>query len=63
MPEERKDLAHYLCKAADYRKKADAATSPLMKAAFEAVVREYMRQAREIHPARVPPSLVPNGLD
>jgi hypothetical protein len=56
MPEERKDLAYFLSKAEDYSKKADAATSPLMKGAFEAIVREYMRQAREIRPAPVPPS-------
>jgi hypothetical protein len=54
MREERKDLAYYLGKAEDYRKKADAATSPLMKAAFEAVVQEYMRQARQLHDAIVP---------
>jgi hypothetical protein len=35
MRKERKDLVFYLGKAEQYHGKADAATSPLLKAAFE----------------------------
>ena len=41
MRKERKDLVFYLGKAEQNHEMADAATSPLMKAVFEAVVREY----------------------
>ena len=51
MRQEQKHSAYFLGKAEEYRKKADAATSPLMKATFEAIVQEYMRRARELDPA------------
>ncbi len=55
MSEERKDAAYYLGKAEQYRAKADAATDPAMKAAFESIVREYMRKAaRQSDPAPDP---------
>jgi hypothetical protein len=56
MPGEQKDLAYYLGKAEDYRKKAEVVSDPRLKAALEAVVREYMSKARELDP-----SLSPNG--
>jgi hypothetical protein len=46
MRDQQKDVAHNLAKAEEYRKKADAATDPRMKAAFDAVVREYLEKAR-----------------
>ena len=51
MPEERKDLTYYLGKAEDYRKKAKAVNEPGLKAALEAVAREYMAKARELDPS------------
>jgi hypothetical protein len=40
------DMGHYLDMAEKYRKKADAAREPGLKAAFEAVAREYMAKAQ-----------------
>jgi hypothetical protein len=51
MPDPQKDVAYNLGKAEEYRKKADAATDARMKAAFEAVVREYLAKARELDPS------------
>ena len=51
MPKERKDLAYYLGKAEDYRKKAKVVSEPGLKAALEAVAREYMVKARELDPS------------
>jgi hypothetical protein len=48
------DVGHYLDMAETYRKKADAAREPGLKAAFEAVARECMAKAYELDPA--PPS-------
>jgi hypothetical protein len=48
------DIGHYLDMAEKYRKKADAAREPGLKAAFEAVARECMAKAYELDPA--PPS-------
>ena len=50
MDEEQKDLAYYLGKAEEYRKKAEAALEPGLKAALEAVAREYIKKARELDP-------------
>ena len=51
MPEERKDLTFYLGKAEDYRRKANAVSEPGLKAALEAVARQYMAKARELDPS------------
>jgi hypothetical protein len=51
MLDEPKDLAYYLGKAEDYRKKAQAVSEPRLKAALEAVAREYMAKARELDPS------------
>jgi hypothetical protein len=51
LPEERKDLAYYLGKAEDYRRKAKAVREPGLKAALEEVVQEYMAKARELDPS------------
>ena len=51
MPEEQKDLAYYLGKAEDYRRKANAVREPGLKAALEAVAQEYMAKARELDPS------------
>jgi hypothetical protein len=51
MLDEPKDLAYYLGKVEDYRKKAKAVSEPRLKAALEAVAREYMAKAREIDPS------------
>jgi len=51
LPEERTDLAYYLGKAKDYRRKAKAVREPGLKAALEAVAREYMAKARELDPS------------
>jgi hypothetical protein len=48
---EQKDLAYYLGKAAEYRKKAEAVSEPRLKVALEAVAREYMTKARELDPS------------
>jgi hypothetical protein len=54
MRDEQKDLAYYLCKAEDYRKKAKAVNEPGLKAALEAVARECMAKARELDPTLPP---------
>jgi hypothetical protein len=46
MRDQQREVAFNLAKAEEYRKKADAATEPRMKAAFNAVVREYLEKAR-----------------
>jgi hypothetical protein len=51
LPEERKDLTFYLGKAEDYRRKANAVSEPSLKAALEAVARQYMAKARELDPS------------
>jgi hypothetical protein len=48
MPDEQKDVAYNLRKAEEYGKKAGAATDPRMKAAFRAIVREYLAKARAL---------------
>ena len=48
MPDQQKEVAHNLGKAEEYRKKADAATDPQMRAAFLAVEREYLAKARKL---------------
>ena len=47
----RKDLTYYLSKAEDYRKKANVVREPGLKAALEAVARQYMAKARELDPS------------
>ncbi len=54
MCDEQKDLAYYLLKAEDYRRKAEAVSNPDLKAALEAVARAYMAKARELDPALKP---------
>jgi hypothetical protein len=51
LPEERKDLTYYLGKAEEYCMKAKAVSEPGLKAALEAVAREYMAKARELDPS------------
>jgi hypothetical protein len=46
MRDQQQEVAFNLRKAEEYRQKADAATEPRMKAAFSAVVREYLERAR-----------------
>jgi hypothetical protein len=46
MRDQQKEVAFNLRKAEEYRLKAEAATEPRMKAAFNAVVREYLERAR-----------------
>jgi hypothetical protein len=48
--EQPEDASHYLDMAEKYRKKADAAAEPGLKAAFEAVARECMAKANELDP-------------
>jgi hypothetical protein len=48
MGDEQEDLAYLLGKAEDHRKKAIAVSEPGLKAALEAVAREYMLKAREL---------------
>jgi len=50
MSGEQKELAYYLGKAEGYRTKAKAVSEPSLKAALEAVAREYMAKARELDP-------------
>ena len=50
MPDDQKDLAYYLSKAADFRNKAKVVSEPGLKAALEAVARECMAKARELIP-------------
>ncbi len=56
MRDEQRVLAYCLGKAEDYRTKAKAVSEPHLKAALEAVAREYMAKARELDP-----TLFPNG--
>lgn len=48
--EPKTDLAYYLGKAEGYRKKANSASEPGLKAALDAVARNYVAIAREIEP-------------
>jgi hypothetical protein len=50
MGNEQEDLAYLLGKVEDYRKKAKAVSEPGLKAALEAVAREYLLKARELDP-------------
>jgi len=54
MNDEQKDLAYYLGKAEDYRTKAKVVSEPGLKAALEAVAREYLAKARELDPTLSP---------
>lgn len=54
MCEERKGLAYYLGKAEEYRKKAEAENEPGLRAALEAVAREYTAKARKLDPTSSP---------
>jgi hypothetical protein len=54
MGDEQEGLAYLLGKAEDYRKKAKAVSEPGLKAALEAVAREYMAKARELDPSLPP---------
>jgi len=54
MHDEPNDLAYYLAKAEDYRKKANAVREPSLKAALEAVAREYIEKARGLDPTISP---------
>ena len=51
MCDEQKDAAYYLRKVEEYREKAKAVSEPRLKAALEAVAREYMAMARELDPS------------
>jgi hypothetical protein len=51
MCDTQKDLAYYLLQAEDYRRKAEVVGNPNLKAALEAVAREYMAKARALDPA------------
>lgn len=53
MHDEQKDMDYNLRKAVEYGKKAGEATDPRMKAAFRAIVREYLAKARALEPALV----------
>jgi hypothetical protein len=50
MENERRDLVYYLTKAEEFRQKANVVREPRLKAALEAVSREYMTKARELDP-------------
>jgi hypothetical protein len=54
MPDDQKNLAYYLSKAADFRNKAKVVSEPGLKAALEAVARECMAKARELDPTLPP---------
>ncbi len=54
MRDERKDLAYFLGKAEDDRQKVKAVSEPGLKAALDAVAREYMAKARELDPILSP---------
>ncbi len=56
--ETKRDLAHNLSKVEEYRRKADAAADARMRAAFQAVAREFLVRARALDP-----SLSLNGTD
>lgn len=47
----KKDLAHNLSRAEEFRRKAEAATDARMKAAFQAVAREFLARARALDPS------------
>jgi hypothetical protein len=51
MCDELNDVAYYLRKAEEYREKAKAASELRLKAALEAVAREYVAMAREFDPS------------
>jgi hypothetical protein len=57
MRDQQQEVAFNLRKAEEYRLKAEAATEPRMRAAFNAVVREYLERAR----AQALPRRVANG--
>lgn len=50
MGDEQEDVAYLLGKAEDYRSKAKAVSEPGLKAALEAVARQYMAKARVLDP-------------
>ena len=50
MHDEQNDVDYNLRKAEEYGKKAGEATDPRMKAAFRAVVRDYLARARALDP-------------
>jgi hypothetical protein len=50
MHDEQNDVDYNLRKAEEYGKKAGEATDPRMKAAFRAIVREYLAKARALDP-------------
>lgn len=50
MGDEQEGLAYLLGKFEDYRKKAKAVSEPGLKAALEAMAREYLLKARELDP-------------
>ena len=50
MPDEPKNLAYCLLKAEDFRQKARVVKEPGLKAALEAVAREFMEKARKFNP-------------
>jgi hypothetical protein len=54
MPDEPKDLAYYLGKAASFRAKAEVVSDRRLKTALEAVAREFMAKARELDPSLPP---------
>ena len=60
MRDQQKEVAFNLRKAEEYRQKAEAATEPRMKAAFNAVVREYLG---EPHPCASPQDRKRQGPD
>jgi hypothetical protein len=51
MCDEQVDVAYWLRKAENYRQKAKAVSEPRLKAALEAVAREYIAKARELDPS------------
>jgi hypothetical protein len=46
MRDQQREVAFNLRKAEEFRKKTEAASHPRMRAAFNAVVREYLERAR-----------------
>ena len=52
MCDEQIDAAYYLRKAEEYREKAKVVSEPRLKAALEAVAREYVAMARELDSSR-----------
>ena len=51
MCDEKMDVAYCLRKAEDYRQKAKVVSEPRLKAALEAVAREYIAKARGLNPS------------